>query len=140
VNMIKVVSPSRLHLTLIDLNAELGRVDGGVGITLEYPSMELLADKADNIKIFGDSILSGKMRKAAGALLPAGKGIKLHINDSIPDHVGLGSGTQAALSAAAALNRIYGLGKSEERGIDVMQYMKVTFTQHFRNLELRQSP
>ena len=112
VNMIKVVSPSRLHLTLIDLNAELGRVDGGVGITLEYPSMELLADKADNIKIFGDSILSGKMRKAAGALLPAGKGIKLHINDSIPDHVGLGSGTQAALSAAAALNRIYGLGKS----------------------------
>ncbi len=36
-NMIKVVSPSRLHLTLIDLNAELGRVDGGAGITLESP-------------------------------------------------------------------------------------------------------
>ena len=86
VNMIKVVSPSRLHLTLIDLNAELGRVDGGVGITLEYPSMELLADKADNIEIFGDYSLSGKMRKAADSLLPAGKGIKLHINDSIPDH------------------------------------------------------
>ncbi len=111
-NMIKVVSPSRLHLTLIDLNAELGRVDGGVGITLEYPSMELLADKADNIEIFGDYGLSGKMRKAADSLLPAGKGIKLHINDSIPDHVGLGSGTQVALSAAAALNKIYELGKS----------------------------
>ncbi|WP_332881590.1 hypothetical protein [Methanosarcina horonobensis] len=37
-NMINVVSPSRLHLTLIDLNAEIGRVDGGVGITLESPS------------------------------------------------------------------------------------------------------
>ncbi len=112
VNMIKVVSPSRLHLTLIDLNAELGRVDGGVGITLEYPSMELWADKADNIEILGDSLLYEKMRKAADSLLPAGKGIKLHINDSIPDHVGLGSGTQAALSAGAALNKIYGLGKS----------------------------
>ena len=71
-NMIKVVSPSRLHLTLIDLNAELGRVDGGVGITLEYPSMELLADKADNIEIFGGNGLSGKLRKAADSLLPAG--------------------------------------------------------------------
>lgn len=111
-NMIKVVSPSRLHLTLIDLNAELGRVDGGAGITLESPGMELLAAEADNVEIVGDSLLAGKMRKAADALLPAGKGIKLQINDSLPDHVGLGSGTQAALSAAAAINKIYGLGKS----------------------------
>jgi len=111
-NMIKVVSPSRLHLTLIDLNAELGRVDGGAGITLESPGMELLASEADNVEIVGDSLLAGKMRKAADALLPEGKGIKLQINDSLPDHVGLGSGTQAALSAAAAINKIYGLGKS----------------------------
>jgi beta-ribofuranosylaminobenzene 5'-phosphate synthase len=111
-NMIKVVSPSRLHLTLIDLNAELGRVDGGAGITLESPGMELLAAEADNVEIVGDSLLAGKMRIAADALLPAGKGIKLQINDSLPDHVGLGSGTQAALSAAAAINQIYGLGKS----------------------------
>jgi beta-ribofuranosylaminobenzene 5'-phosphate synthase len=111
-NMIKVVSPSRLHLTLIDLNAELGRVDGGAGITLESPGMELLAAEADNVEIVGDSLLAGKMRIAADALLPAGKGIKLQINDSLPDHVGLGSGTQAALSAAAAINKIYGLGKS----------------------------
>jgi len=111
-NMIKVVSPSRLHLTLIDLNAELGRVDGGAGITLESPGMELLAAEADNVEIVGDSLLAGKMRIAADALLPAGKGIKLQINDSLPDHVGLGSGTQAALSVAAAINKIYGLGKS----------------------------
>ncbi|MHB8101193.1 MAG: beta-ribofuranosylaminobenzene 5'-phosphate synthase [Methanosarcina sp.] len=110
--MIKVVSPSRLHLTLIDLNAELGRVDGGAGITLESPGMELLAAEADNVEIVGDSLLAGKMRKAADALLPEGKGIKLQINDSLPDHVGLGSGTQAALSAAAAINKMYGLGKS----------------------------
>jgi len=111
-NMIKVVSPSRLHLTLIDLNAELGRIDGGAGITLESPGMELLAAEADNVEIVGDSLLAGKMRKAADALLPAGKGIKLQINDSLPDHVGLGSGTQAAFSAAAAINKMYGLGKS----------------------------
>jgi beta-ribofuranosylaminobenzene 5'-phosphate synthase len=110
--MITIVSPSRLHLTLIDLNAELGRVDGGVGITLESPGMEISATKADIIEVFGDSILTVKMRKAAEALLPEGKGIRLEIKDSLPDHVGLGSGTQAALSAASAVNKIYGLGKS----------------------------
>jgi len=111
-SMIKVVSPSRLHLTLIDLNAELGRVDGGAGITLESPGMELLATESDTVEVSGDSILTNKMRKAAEALLPAERGIKLHIKESLPDHVGLGSGTQAALSAAASVNKIYGLGKS----------------------------
>ncbi len=112
INMIKVVSPSRLHLTLIDLNAELGRVDGGAGIALESPCLEISATEDDTIEVFGDPSLAGRMRKAAEALLPAGKGIRLHINDSLPDHVGLGSGTQAALSTAAAVNKIYGLGKS----------------------------
>jgi beta-ribofuranosylaminobenzene 5'-phosphate synthase len=110
--MIKVVTPSRLHLTLIDLNAEIGRVDGGAGITLEYPGLEISATEADNIEIIGNSLLAGKIKKAVQALLPTGKGIKLHIKDSLPDHVGLGSGTQAALSAAVAVNRIYGLEKS----------------------------
>lgn len=111
-SMIRVVSPSRLHLTLIDLNAELGRVDGGVGITLESPGLEIAAEENDIVEVFGDSFLAGKMRKAAETLLPSGKGVTLHIKDSLPDHVGLGSGTQAALSAAAAVNEIYGLGKS----------------------------
>jgi len=110
--MIKVVTPSRIHLTLIDLNAEIGRVDGGAGIALESPGLEVFATEADNIEIIGNSLLAGKMKKAVQALLPAGKGIKLHIDHSLPDHVGLGSGTQAALSAAVAVNKIYGLGKS----------------------------
>jgi beta-ribofuranosylaminobenzene 5'-phosphate synthase len=111
-SMIEVVSPSRLHLTLIDLNAEIGRVDGGAGITLESPGMVVLATESDTIEVSGDSILATKMRKAAEALLPIGRGIKLHIKESLPDHVGLGSGTQAALSAAASVNKMYGLGRS----------------------------
>lgn len=111
-SMIKVLSPSRLHLTLIDLNADLGRVDGGAGITLESPGMELSATESDTVEIFGDSVLASKVRQAAEVLLPAGRGIRIRIEESLPDHVGLGSGTQASLSAAAAINRMYGLGKS----------------------------
>ena len=110
--MIRLVSPSRLHLTLIDLNAEIGRVDGGVGITLESPSMEISAVEADTVEILGDSIFAGRMRKAVESILPRGRGIRINIEKEIPDHVGLGSGTQAALSAAAAVNEVFGLGKS----------------------------
>jgi beta-ribofuranosylaminobenzene 5'-phosphate synthase len=35
--MIRVKSPSRIHMGLIDMNAELGRVDGGVGLSIDYP-------------------------------------------------------------------------------------------------------
>ncbi|WP_410510415.1 beta-ribofuranosylaminobenzene 5'-phosphate synthase [Methanosarcina hadiensis] len=110
--MINVVSPSRLHLTLIDLNAEIGRVDGGVGITLESPSLEISASEADTVEVVGSSLLAGRMLKAAKAVLPPGKGVKILIKKDLPDHVGLGSGTQAALSVAAAINEIYELGRS----------------------------
>lgn len=110
--MIKIVSPSRLHLTLIDLNAEIGRVDGGVGITLESPGMEVSAEKAETLEVIGGSVLADRVRKAAELVLPKGQGIRIKIEKEISDHVGLGSGTQAALSAAVAVNKIYGLGKS----------------------------
>ncbi len=111
-DMIRIVSPSRLHLTLIDLNAEIGRVDGGVGITLESPGMELSAVEAETVEVLGDSFLAGRVRKGAESVLPEGRGIRIHIEKDISDHVGLGSGTQAAISAAAAVNEVYGLGKS----------------------------
>lgn len=110
--MIKITSPSRLHLGLIDMNAELGRVDGGVGISLESPGMSLSAQKADCVEVLGDSVLADRVIKAAEAVLPEGEGISIRIEADIPDHVGLGSGTQAALTGAAAVNEVYGLGKS----------------------------
>lgn len=110
--MIKITAPSRLHLTLIDLNAEIGRVDGGVGITLDSPLLKLSAEKADSVEVFGGSELTEKIKNSALALLPNGEGIRIRIETDYPDHVGFGSGTQAALSAAAAVNELYGLGKS----------------------------
>lgn len=110
--MIKITSPSRLHLGLIDMNAELGRVDGGVGITLESPGMSISAQKAECVEILGDSALADRMIKAVKTVLPEGAGISIRIETDMPDHVGFGSGTQSALSAAAAVNELYGLGMS----------------------------
>lgn len=107
--MIRITSPSRLHLSLIDLNAEIGRVDGGLGITLDYPGMNLTAEKSDDINVTGDSELAERIKWSAHSVLPDGQGINIHIEDDIPSHVGLGSGTQSALSAASAVNEAHEL-------------------------------
>ncbi|MEA1870517.1 MAG: beta-ribofuranosylaminobenzene 5'-phosphate synthase family protein [Euryarchaeota archaeon] len=110
--MIKITTPSRLHITLIDLNAEIGRVDGGIGLTIDNPCFQITAETADKILVTGDSQSSDRIRNAARSLLPEGCGISIRIEHDIPPHVGLGSGTQAALAADMAVNWLYDLGIS----------------------------
>ncbi len=119
-----VETPSRLHFTLIDLNGELGRVDGGIGVTLEKPGwkIEVLPSKKFVVEGLGKElakIFAEKFFMYYG-LKPD---IKIKILDSIPQHVGLGSGTQLALAIATSLTKIFGikttireLAKIMERG------------------------
>jgi beta-ribofuranosylaminobenzene 5'-phosphate synthase len=99
-------------MTLIDMNGEIGRVDGGAGLTLSSPNIKIKAEEADGTLIEGLQVFAERMRKAAEVLLPEGKGVKITIEEQMPAHVGFGSGTQSALAAAAAVNELYGLGKS----------------------------
>ena len=110
--VIKITTPSRLHITLIDMNASIGRVDGGIGLTLDSPVISISAERWDGIEITGCSEHSERMRKSAAALLPEGEGISIKIEEDFPSHIGLGSGTQASLAAGMAVNRLYELGLS----------------------------
>lgn len=110
--MLKITTPSRLHITLIDMNASIGRVDGGIGLTLDEPVISIKAEKSDTIEITGNSEHLERMRNSAALLLPEGAGIHIRIEKDYPSHVGLGSGTQAALAAGMAVNNIYNLGLS----------------------------
>ena len=110
--MIKITTPCRLHITLIDMNGELGRVDGGAGLTLSSPNVKITAEEADKVRIDGLQGFADRMKKAAEVLLPEGKGIRINVQELYPAHVGFGSGTQSSLAAAAAVNELYGLGKN----------------------------
>lgn len=110
--MLKITTPSRLHLTLIDLNASIGRVDGGIGLTLNEPVIRISAEKSDVVEITGEGEHAERMRKSAMMLLPEGTGIRISIEKDYPSHTGLGSGTQSALAAAMAVNKIYNIGLS----------------------------
>lgn len=110
--MLKITTPSRLHVTLIDMNASIGRVDGGIGLTLDKPVIIIKAEKSDTLEITDSSEHAERMKNSAAMLLPAGEGIHISIEKDYPSHIGLGSGTQAALAAGMAVNKIYNLGLS----------------------------
>ncbi|NYT00317.1 MAG: beta-ribofuranosylaminobenzene 5'-phosphate synthase [Methanocellales archaeon] len=110
--MIRIVTPSRIHITLIDLNGSLGRVDGGIGIALNNPSIVISAEKSDEISIEGKSGLSKQIIKGAELISKNHGGVHIKIERDIPSHIGLGSSTQAYLAGGMAVNRVYDLGLS----------------------------
>jgi beta-ribofuranosylaminobenzene 5'-phosphate synthase len=106
-----VEAPSRLHLSLIDLNGSIGRVDGGIGITLSHPVTLLEARWGDTLVVQGgDSSAQDRVRSVATALLPilGRRGAVITLHCTIPAHTGLGSGTSLSLATAAALYRLAG--------------------------------
>ena len=42
-------------MTLIDMNAEIGRVDGGAGLTLSSPNIRVTAEEAEGVSIRGSA-------------------------------------------------------------------------------------
>lgn len=115
--MIEIIAPSRLHMTLIDLNASLGRVDGGIGITLQEPAMCIRAEAGDGIVISGQSEHAQRMYDSAQKVSDAfgTGGVSIEIISDYPSHTGLGSGTQASLAAAYAVCAIHGIDVSVRR-------------------------
>lgn len=106
--MLKIRTPSRIHMTLIDMNGSIGRVDGGIGITLEKPNIVITAKVSESVEVHGDPELNERMKKVCEVIAP-GKGIDITIEESYWNHIGLGSGTQAALAAGMAISLLYDL-------------------------------
>jgi beta-ribofuranosylaminobenzene 5'-phosphate synthase len=110
--MIEVITPSRIHLALIDLNASLGRMDGGVGLALEAPRFRIRVSRSDSLEIEAPEEyrerIGDVVAKVAGAYkIPTG--VRVEVRETYPQHVGLGSGTQLALAAGCAAARLYGV-------------------------------
>jgi len=106
---LRVHAPARLHFGFLDLHGGLGRRFGSIGLALDAPAVTLTARPAASLDVTGPEA----RRAAAYALAAAGHlGIAGHaaltIESAIPAHAGFGSGTQLALSVAAALAGLAG--------------------------------
>jgi beta-ribofuranosylaminobenzene 5'-phosphate synthase len=107
-----VQTPSRLHLTLIDMHGGSGRVDGGVGITLDEPGILLEISANPYLEVRGcDGVTQERIRETALKVLEGlriGGSISITVRDSIPSHTGLGSGSQMMLATARGIAEVYG--------------------------------
>lgn len=95
----------------IDLSGSLGRHFGSIGVALNEISTSLSVTGAEQLTITGPA--AQRARKCVSLLCKAlhvSDKLKITIETAIPEHVGLGSGTQMSLALGAALNEFYGLG------------------------------
>lgn len=106
-------TPSRLHFGLIDMNGEIGRIDGGVGLALKTPHTTIEATKSDKIQLE-----CAAEPEIIDRLLPAVKnlcdhfripGAYVNIRERPLPHVGLGSATQTFVGAAHAICKLNGI-------------------------------
>jgi len=108
---IRVITPSRLHFGLIDLNGQIGRIDGGLGVALNRPNVIVEAQDNPNdenqLEVIDSQGQSSKeiieLTKNIMEALNSKNGIFLRITSQIPAHVGLGSKTQLSLAIAKVL-------------------------------------
>ena len=110
---VSIKTPSRLHLGFMDLNGNLGRLYGSIGVSLSNPRTEISvkthshlsvqnADRNKKQKIFS-------LVKAFSNHYKIEPNMTIRVHKSIPEHKGMGSGTQLALSISTALALIYGI-------------------------------
>jgi len=129
--MIALRSPSRIHIGLIDLNGSLGRVDGGLGIALDYPNFYIEGRESSEIEIeigckgIQEDTLSSirdRLYQVSRRVLDyiGEEGIYIKVRDTIPLHSGLGSGTQMALSTGMLISKVY------NRDLDVKTLASIT--------------
>ncbi|MGZ8187181.1 MAG: beta-ribofuranosylaminobenzene 5'-phosphate synthase family protein [Methylosarcina sp.] len=107
---VSVIAPARLHMGFIDLSGSLGRYFGSIGIALNEHATRLSVTAAAQRTVTGPS--AHRAEHCLDMLCRALKvpdRLKITIESAIPQHVGLGSGTQMSLAIGSALNAYYGL-------------------------------
>ena len=113
---VHVKTPARLHFGLIDLNGGLGRIFGGIGVGIEQPNFILEAEVSEELRVDGlkKELVELMARRFLDAYNLKGRFASLNLKQEIPEHVGLGSGTQLALAVATSLAKLLNVEASTQ--------------------------
>ena len=109
-NQLTLRAPARLHMGFLDPGGTVGRLFGSIGVSLNEietritlrPSTRMVAPPDHRERC---EAIVRKVSEATGFPVTA----EIAIETAIPEHVGLGSGTQFALALALGLHRLHGL-------------------------------
>ncbi|MGH8120796.1 MAG: beta-ribofuranosylaminobenzene 5'-phosphate synthase family protein [Gammaproteobacteria bacterium] len=119
---VHVMAPGRLHLGFIDLHGGMGRTFGSLGLCLDDIHTHVSAVISDSVFIHGPSshrasVYAGRMLEYLGIHT----GVELTIHEAIPDHAGLGSGTQLSFAVGTAIARAYGYDVPVKEVAEIME-------------------
>jgi len=107
---VTVTVPARLHLGFLDLNGELGRRFGGIGLAIGDLGTRLTIERAATNDVSGpDADRVWQHLQKIERLLSFRGGHRVRVSEVVPAHAGLGSGTQLALAVASGLRRLHNL-------------------------------
>lgn len=100
---IKITAPARLHLGFVGLEGQSAKTHGALGLAIDQPATVLEAHHHPKWKVSGIALNKAvKCMNTVRAALALRQPIHIKSIQSIPEHIGLGSGTQLALSVATA--------------------------------------
>lgn len=125
-------APSRLHMSLIDLNGSYKRIDGGIGLALSDPQFVLESEETNEKGFtleFADSVSDDSKEECLEKIPNAAEkiaeqcniesGFHFKVLEAYPPHSGLGSGTQIAVCTAHLMTETMGL-KFSSRELSTM--------------------
>jgi beta-ribofuranosylaminobenzene 5'-phosphate synthase len=107
---VTVSAGARVHAGFCNLSLARERLYGGVGFALREPRATVTAEPAAHVERDGNREDADPFREYAERAcdlldLP---GARVTVEERLPQHVGLGSGTQSALATYAAVARAHG--------------------------------
>ena len=117
-NFVRVTTPARLHLGFLDLNGTAGRRFGSIGMAINshqtiveahYSESEVCHDAPKHIQEKLKRLIAAFFSAFSKQIPLPKKHCKLVVKKLIPEHAGLGSGTQLALAVGTALCRLYNI-------------------------------
>jgi beta-RFAP synthase len=107
---VTVSVPARLHLGFMDLNGGLGRRFGGIGLALKELGTTITIKASTHTHVEGpDHERARDYLENMRRHLRLNADYHLVIEEAVPAHAGLGSGTQLALAVAAGVRRVHDL-------------------------------
>lgn len=110
-----VKTPARLQMGLIDLNGDVGRIFGGLGVGIDHPNVILEAEQSRELSVLGEKPEHVKaLAKQFLETYHVQTNVNLRVYQTIPEHIGLGSGTQLALAVAVALAKLFNVKASTQ--------------------------
>lgn len=107
-NSVTIITPARIHCSLINETGISGRIDGGIGFSISKPYWKIKFEIGNHF-IDPDNLCDEHYAAIDFALdklrflIPKEK-IRITISESIPCHIGLGSKTSLLLSIGKALS------------------------------------